>query len=421
MLILLGIALLLRHSLCVNPSSVLFQEVQAYHVETRGKADFAFEVVDKIYNAFRQWFFTIIFCEFTYFENRILKYTENYNNGYPVLLLDGCPSSNETENRPRIDKHGQTAYIVTSNELSLEANDFAIQALRKTGLFKPRSAVIFVINLPVAIDSYFYYTMKQHFQLCWSRRIANSILVLWSTDRLRMYTYNPFFDEIKDITDVKDISHLLSKPYDNLYGRELRLSVFRKPFIYDNTAQIDCSSKLASTMMSLLNASCKPLAPRDGNTVGDLLENGTATGVTGDLIDGYTDLELNSRILKNSYYGYIDTTYPLSQDSLCFLLKKSDPQSTFMTTMKLMSTDILLTFAFNIFIMLLVALVALKVEMRVWSPNEKQSAATTVIDLVKCFIRQTVVIKFLGPVYRAVVLIIIVYSLIIDCAIDVST
>ncbi|XP_063622369.1 uncharacterized protein LOC134794487 [Cydia splendana] len=416
MLTVLGIALLLKHSLCVNPS-ILFQEVQAYHSETSAKTDFAYQVVDKIYNAFRQWFFTIIFCEFTYFESRILKYTENYNDGYPVLLLDGCPTSNNSETKPRIDKHGKTAYIVTSNQLTVENNDLVIYTLRRTGVFKPRSVVIFVINIEVTMDSYFHYAMKEHFQLCWGRRIPNSILVLWS-ERLRMYTYNPFFDQIIDVSNEKNIGRLLTRQYENLYGRELRLSVFRKPFIYDDTAQIDCSSRLASTMMSILNASCKALAPRDGSTVGDLLDNGTATGVTSDLMDGYTDLELNSRILKNSYYGYIDTTYPLSQDSLCFLLKKAGPQSTFMTTMKLISTDMFLIFMFNIFLMLLIALVVLKVELRWWAPKDTQSSATTVIELVKCFIRQTVVIKFLGPVFRAVVLLIIIYSLIIDCAID---
>ncbi|KAM3957097.1 ionotropic receptor 85a [Aphomia sociella] len=366
-----------------NINSVLYNEIFAYHKETSEKAEIANQVVNKIYNSFKQWFFTITFCDFTYIENRILKYTETQDYGYPVLLLNGCPHTNTTKVKPRINKHGQTAYVITSKELTLDVSEYIIETLVRTGVFKPRSAVIFIINVPVEMDSYYYYVMKNHFQFLWTRSVTNSVVILWS-DRLYMFSYNPFSDQLKEINDVKNVGGFLSKQYYNLYGHELRLSVFRKKFITDKTGPVKCDSKLATMVMNRLNASCKPITPRDGNTVGDLLDDGTATGVTGDLIDGYTDLELNSRILKNSYYGYIDTTYPLTQDELCFLVKKSEKQSTFMTTLKL----------------------------------NHQTTGTTVMLLIKCFIRQTADIKFMGSIFRFLTLMTIMYSLIIDCVID---
>ncbi|XP_068617397.1 uncharacterized protein [Battus philenor] len=410
-------ATLLSASICIDPESELYKEVFTYHNQTFAKAEYAFEVVEKIFNAFKQWFFTITFCEFTYFENRILKYTENYGYGYPVMLLNGCPDIVKTKVKPRINRHGTTAYLVTSNELSLDGSEFVIEALIRTGVFKPRSAVIFVINTPVDMDSYFLYTMKLHFHLLLSKSITNSVMILYS-GRLRMYTYNPFKNEIKDITDVKDVSGLLIRQYNDLSGHELRLSVYRKVYVSDEAGPVYCNSKLAETVMKILNATCKPLTPRDGNTVGDLLPNGTATGVTADLIDGYTDLELSSRILKNSYYGYIDTTYPLVQDELCFLIKKSLRQSTFTTTLKLISVDMLLLCIFNVIFFITVALIVRGVEKGIWNLNDRRNSSSTVVDLVKCFIRQTVDMKFTGPIFRVVVFLIMIYSLVVDCAVD---
>lgn len=410
---------LVNYSLSQNTSSVLYNEVFTYHEQTFQKAEFAYEVVLKIFNAFQQWFFTVTFCEFTYFENRILKYTETFGYGYPVMLLNGCQDPNSTQVKPRLNRHGQTAYIVTSNRLSVEDSENAIDALTKTGVFKRRSAVIFVLNVPVEVDSYFYYTMKIHFELLWSRRISNSILVLW-TDRLRLYTYNPFYHEIRDITGVRDITKLLQEQYDDLNGQELRLSVFRKIYTSDDTGPVHCNSRLAKTVLKRINATCLPLTPRDGSTVGDLLENGTATGVTADLLDGYTELELSSRILKNSYYGYIDTTYPLRQDNLCFLMKKSMNQSAFTTTLQLITVDMLLLFTFNVIVLTAVSITIRRAERDLWKIHDKMSTSDVVVEIVKCFLRQTVDIKFPGMVFRCVVLAIMVYSLVVNCAVDVS-
>ncbi|XP_063891665.1 uncharacterized protein LOC135117131 [Helicoverpa armigera] len=417
MLVIFVILLMCRLSLCFNESSILFQEVKEYHRDAWLKAEYAYEVVNIMYNSFRQWYFTVTFCEFTYFENRILKYTEQYGYGYNVMLLSGCPYSNNSFVKPRHNRHGETAYLVTSNDLSLDVSETVIAALKRTGIFKPRSAVIFVIKNVLELDNYFYHALSNHFQMLWSSSVTNSVLIL-KTDRLRMYSYNPFFQEIKDITNVRDVSKLLSKQYNNLYGYGLRLSVFRKVYVSDRTGPVRCDSYLAQTVMKFLNASCYPLPPRDGSTVGDLLENGTATGVTSDLIDGYTDLELNSRILKNTYYGYIDTTYPLDQDELCFLVKKSDTQSTFKTTINLISMEMLLLFFFTFTVFITITILVRKAENNLLNLNDERRAEDTLIDLIKCFIRQTMDFDFMGPVFRSLVLLIIIYSLIIDCAID---
>ncbi|XP_026319274.1 uncharacterized protein LOC113229809 [Hyposmocoma kahamanoa] len=394
----------------------MYQEIFTYHNDTACKAEFAYNVVDKIYNAFRQWYFTIIFCDFTYFENRILKYTETKDYGYPVMLLSGCASSASTKVKPKIAKHGATAYIITSEELSLEVNDDVIGALIRTGVFKPRSPLIFVINLPVDVDSYFYYDMQRHFQLLWSRSITNSVLIVWN-EKLRMYTYNAFLNEVKDITDEKNVGSYLSRQYYNLNGHQLRLSVFRQVYLSNETGPVKCQSILAKTVMSSLNASCLPLMPRDGSTVGDLLDNGTATGVTGDLIDGYTDLELSSRILKTTYYGYIDTTYPLTNDELCFLVKKAEKQSTFTSVLQLISSNILMLFLSNVVILITIAMIARKLETHILGQNQ-QTNGSPLMDLVKCFLKQTADIKFLGPVFRFLIFMIISYSLVINSVID---
>lgn len=420
MLALLGIVLLL-HCPRVTTSNVLFQEVETYHNETYYKANHAFRVVNKIYNAFRQWYFTITLCEFTYFENRILKYTETMGYGYPVLLLNGCPNTNRTRSKPKFDIHGETAYIITSTELSLDDSEYVADALLRTGVFKPRTPVIFVLNVPVEIDAYYFFVMKIHFRLLWSRSITNSIVMLLNSNKLWTFSYDYFLDEIEDISQVQDIHEWLLYQYDDLYGHELRLSVFKRVYQMQKNQPIQCDSRLARTVMKQLNATCKPIAPRDGNTVGDLLPNGTSTGVTADLIDGYTDLELNSRILKNSYYGYIDTTYPLTQDDLCFMLKNTDKQSNFASVIQLISVKIVIVFMFNVIALIVIAIVARELEMRIWNIKENRTRGAAVVDFVKCFIRQTVDVKLPAFVYRCIVLMIIAYSLVINCVIDVST
>ncbi|CAH2084506.1 unnamed protein product [Euphydryas editha] len=403
--------------LCFNQSNVLYHEVHDYHNETFFKAEFAYQFVQKIFNAFKQWYFTVTFCDFTYFENRILKYIESHDYGYSVMLLNGCQNLNNSKVKPRLDKHGEAAYIVTSGDLTIDDSEYAIEALTRTGVFKPRSAVIFVINVPIQEDNYFYFSMMNHFELLWRRSITNSIVVLWS-DRLKLYAYNPFKKEIYDITHIKNISKYLYQMYKDLYGYKLRLGVFRKLYTSDQTGPVNCEAILAKTMIKLLNATCNPLVPRDGSTVGDILENGTATGVTADLLDGYADLELNSRILMNSYYGYIDTTYPLMQDELCFLVQKSIKQSTFMTTFHLISMDILLLCCTTVISLIVITVITLKIETKFWLPIDKRSTSDTVIDLIKCLIRQTVDFKFTGPIFRWLVFLTMTYSLIIDCAID---
>ncbi|CAH0399921.1 unnamed protein product [Chilo suppressalis] len=421
MLTTLGVIMLLHLSSGTITSSVLFQEVTAYHNRTSYKADFAYNVVSKIYNAFRQWFFTITFCEFTYFENRILKYTESKHYGYPVILLNGCPDENRTRIKPKINKHGQTAYVITGNVINLEISEYVVDTLIRTGVFKPRSTVIFILNEPVEIDSYFFYTMKTHFQFLWSKSITNSVVILKVVETLKTFTYNAFNNKIIDITDVEDISHLLYHQYDNLLGHVLRLSVYKKITSYDEIEPIHCNSRLTVTIMRRLNATCKPLAPRDGRTVGDMLTNGTALGVISDLIDGYTELELSSRILKNTYYGYIDTTYPLMRDELCFMLKGEVKQSSFTTTLKLISFTMFVVFMFNVVFMISITLLAWKFE--TYTLNLKQNKnympyGHIIMDLVKCFLRQTVTVRTGGPVYKFMAFVIIVYSLIVNCTID---
>ncbi|KAH9643046.1 hypothetical protein HF086_004614 [Spodoptera exigua] len=418
MFVVLLTLLLYRPALCLDETNALYKEVMEYHNETASKAEYAYEVVDIMYNSFRQWYFTITFCEFTYFENRILKYTEQYDYGYNVMLLNGCPNNNNSVIKPRYNSHGETAYLVTSNDLSIDVSEAAIMALKRTGMFKPRSAVIFVVKTLVVLDNYFYHALRNHFQLLWSSSLTNSVLILKTSQGLKMYAYNPFFEKISDITNVKDVSKLLSRQYNNLYGYGLRLSVFRKVYVSDKTGPVQCDSNLAKTVIKFMNATCYPLSPRDDSTVGDLLDNGTATGVTADLYDGYTDLELNSRILKNSYYGYIDTTYPLNQDELCFLVKKSETQSTFKTTINLITAELLLLFFFTVAVFIVITIWVRKVETNIYNIDDKQSIGATLIDLIKCFIRQTVDFKFMGPIFRSMVLMIVVYSLIIDCAID---
>lgn len=412
-------AIFLTPGLCLDENSALYQEVFTYHNETSKKAEFAYEVVNKIYKAFRQWFFTITFCEFTYFENRILKYTENYEYGYSVLLLNSCADTNKTRVKPRFDRHGATTYVVTANEFTIDVSANVIDAFQRSGVFKPRSAVIFVVNEIVDLDKYFYHEAKSHFQLLWSRSITNSVLILKS-DRLKIYSYNPYFDEVLDITHVEDISRFLSKTYKNLYGNKIRLSVFRKPYVSDETGPVLCNSLLAQTVMHYMNATCVPLTPRDGNTVGDLLDNGIATGATADLMDAYTDFELSSRLLKNSYYGYIDTTYPLRQDSLCFLVKNSGKQSTFTTTINLMSMPLLVSFAFIFCSVTILSTVVRKAEGKICNEQNQQSVGTTTLELVKCFMRQTVDIHFRGPVYRLLIMMVVIYALIVNCVVDVS-
>lgn len=420
MLKVLVIISLLRYLQCLPPSSVLYQEIFRYHSETASKADFALEVVTKIHYSFHQWYFTVAFCEFTYFENRILKYTENYGYGYPVMLLNSCPNLNTSKVKPRFNKHGQTTYLVTSNELTLSGSETVIESFKRTGVFQPRSPVIFVINLPIELNSYSYYIIRLHFQLLWSRSITNSILILRS-DRLRMFAYNPYHDKLYEVTDTEDIkSKVLEVQKYNMFGHKIRLSVYRTIYISDKTGPVYCDSNLVKTVIWYLNASCIPVQPRDGSTVGDLLENGTATGVTADLLDGYTDIELSSRILKTSYYGYIDTTYPLFNDDLCFVVKNSDKQSAFLTIIKLLSYEVFTVFMITIIIFIVIAIIFKIYEKDIIEIDDKQSIGSTILDLIKCLIRQTVIIHFPGMGYRTFVLLIMIYSLIVDCAIDVS-
>lgn len=398
----------------------LVEEILNYEDDANFHSKYAYEVVTKIYQNFSQWFFTIILCDYSYFENIIIKHIETYGYGHSAMIHSGCVASNYDKVKPKIDNHGTTAYIVTSNVLSLDVNDAVIVALKKTGVWKPRTVLIFIINVPIQIDSYFHYDMENHFNLLWSRRISKSILIIWS-GRMRIFTYHRYLQQILELTNAQNISIVLEKQFHNLYGYDIRLSAFRKIYLDNSTDPVNCESKLAKTVMSYLNSTCTPIAPRDGSTVGDLLDNGTATGVTADLLDGYTDLELNSRILKNTYYGYIDTTYPLSQDNLCFIVPKAQRMSSFMTVVRLINKSVLTILFFNMFAFTIIALIIRIQERRLKNISDRKNVGSIVLDIFKCFIRQTVDINFPGHIFRAVVLLVILYSLIIDCVIDVST
>lgn len=415
---LLSILFFVQCATTLHPQSAMYQKVFTYHNDTASKAEFAYNVVEKVYEAFQQWVFTIFFHESTHFENSMLKYTEMKNYCNPVLIFSGCASSAPTKVKPQIDKHGATTYIITFEELS-SVNDDAIGALiRCPGVFKPRSPLIVVLSIPVDVDSNFYYDMQRHFQLLWSKNITNSVLIL-RNEKLRVYTYNVFFNKVKDITDVKGIESYLSRQYNNLNGHQLRLSVYRRVYLTDETGPLKCDSILEKTVMSFLNASCLPLMSRDGNTVGDLLGNGTATGVTGDLLDGYTDLELNSRILRTTYYGYIDTAYPLTNNELCFMIKKAEKQSVSTSILNLISSNILVLCLSSVVILITIAIITQKMETRILSQNQ-QTNGSTLMDLIKCFLKQTADIKYLGPVFRFLVFMIISYSLVMSSVIDVS-
>lgn len=416
----LSIKFVLLSVLNVNfvSTSTIFDDFEKFQKGTDFKSNYAYEVVKNVYQNVQPWYFTVIFCNFTYFENRILKYTETLSEK-PVMLLDGCPFNKKIKVKPTFTRHGTTAYIVTSNELSLEVNDGVISTLKRTGVWKPRTLVIFIITLPVKIDSYFNFDMKTHFSLIWSKRMTKSILIVWS-DRMRIYMFNRYLHRVIEVTETRNITKVLDEQFYNMYGHDLRLSLFRKIYVDDRKYPLECDSRLAKTFIQYLNASCTAVATRDGQTVGNLMENGTATGVTADLLDGYADLELNSRILQNSYYGYIDTTYPLSQDNLCFIVAKSPRQSSFITAMKLITTTVFVIFLINMAVLIVVALIVRKKESCVRNFEDHYNTGAMVFDLLKCFLKQTVEVKFPGPVFRVVVLSIIIYSLVVNCAIDVS-
>ncbi|GBP34760.1 hypothetical protein EVAR_21824_1 [Eumeta japonica] len=341
-----------------NSNDPIIDEIDSMLKGAEFKHDYAYKIVDRIYNDFGRWLFTIIFCEFTYLENSILQYMETYDYGYPVMLLDGCPTRNGSRVRPKFRRHGVPAYVMTSPELSLESNDYFISALTRTGVWKPRSKVIFVLTRSVVTDGYFNYAMKSHFRSLWSSKITNTILIVWNK-KMKIYTYNHFVDSVIDITHESDLNKVVDDQYRDFYGYELKLSVYKKNYIPDAKHPITCDSKLIRTIMEHFNSTCRVFFPRDNLAVGDLFENGTATGVTADLIDGYTDMELGSRILKSSYFGYIDTTYPLSNDDLCFMTLKRGRYSTFMSALVLISGKMFAIFVGNLFLFITIALIGI--------------------------------------------------------------
>lgn len=148
--------------------------------------------------------------------------------------------------------------------------------------------------------------LQEIFSEMWRKQELNAIIVYWNDQRLNAVSYTPF-PKMRLIfipeQDLNNVEKLFWNKARDLYGQPFKVTGFydesrarfdRKNF--NNLTALDGLDGLLSRLIvEKLNAALDLSVPADGQEIGELLPNKTATGCLGALINGNMDMGLNVR------------------------------------------------------------------------------------------------------------------------------
>lgn len=178
--------------------------------------------------------------------------------------------------------------------------------------------------------------MLNIFSLFWEKAVLNALIVYWNqvAASIQPVSFTPF-PHIQllyiDQRHSRNLNYLFADKTGNIYGHPIRATVFydssRARFIENDTSITSVldgvDGLLARLIAEQMNATLVMSVPADGQEIGEILKNGSATGCLGALMSGSVDLGINMRFYRlNQFEGKVEATYSNGRDDICFLAPK---------------------------------------------------------------------------------------------------
>lgn len=169
----------------------------------------------------------------------------------------------------------------------------------------------------------------------WLRKVLNIIVIFWTT-KLNCITYSPFDERFVIPLNANETrsDHLFYDKAKNMNGHLLKVGLFSDPsraiFKRRNFSQpIDLARMrgvdglFTSLVITKMNATIQIIEPVHSN-LGGFIENGTANGVLGYLLNDTVDVGLNARFFRyRQFLGCIEVSTTTGRDDLCILVPRA--------------------------------------------------------------------------------------------------
>lgn len=254
-----------------------------------------------------------------------IHHLRSYNYTDPAHYVISLPQSN----------NGATLSIqLFVLNIVRNVNELSLGAVLEKVPRKPRVRHFIVCEEPVAESD--DQRMLEIFGVFWERLVLNAAIVYWNQilADIQVVAYKPFPSIQLQFIDRRDSRNLLKIFLDktgNLYGHPLKATVFydssRARFIeadLTETAVLDgVDGLLTRLIVQKMNATLVMSIPADGQEIGEILKNGSATGCLQAIMSGSVDFGINMRFYRlNQFENRVEATYSNGRDDICFLAPK---------------------------------------------------------------------------------------------------
>lgn len=167
----------------------------------------------------------------------------------------------------------------------------------------------------------------------WNRYVLNVVIVYWNRT-LTAVTFTPF-KQPKLIyiqgDELKKLKKIFKATAQNLYGYPLNVTIFhdssRARFDQNNTDNVKAldgtDGLLGRLIVEQMNATLNMTVPEDGQEIGELFPNGSASGCLAALMSGAADIGFNIRFYRlTQFEGKVEATTVNGRDDICFLVPR---------------------------------------------------------------------------------------------------
>ncbi|CAH0381813.1 unnamed protein product [Bemisia tabaci] len=224
------------------------------------------------------------------------------------------------------------------------------------------------------------------FQAFWNGYFVHNI-IFYPTDGTELVSvYNPFKNSSQvtriQMRNIRAIRSSFVKKMSDLNGYPLRVSIFHtrtKALPLGNGSYSGRDGFLLSTLARRMNFKPVISEPKDGLRYGFKAENGSYTGMLGDLIYDRVDISFNSVFIKDYETTKIQFTRPIDFDKMCLVVAKSGLRSHW--------EGMFLAFSSEMWLALFIAYLC---SISFWSflrriNSGEYSIVTTILDLYRIF------------------------------------
>lgn len=172
----------------------------------------------------------------------------------------------------------------------------------------------------------------------WKKYVLNVAIIYWN-QTVTGVTFTPF--KIPKLIfiqgdELKNIKKVFKMKTNDLNGYPLNVTIFydesRARFNQKNVTDINAlagpDGLLGHLIVKRMNATLRMTVPEDNQEIGELFENGTASGCLGALMSGVADIGFNIRFYRlNQFEGRVEATIVNGRDDICFLVPRKGKQT----------------------------------------------------------------------------------------------